>query len=93
MIELSRSDAADELREQAISCRRLALQARSVSGSEALRCVARQFDLDASRIDPTPDNRSATQAASLVRVREALESQTARWLLPSSPRSTSTAEV
>ena len=71
----SRGDAAEELRGQASSCRRLALSARTVSGSEALRAVARQFDLDAARIDPVPTIavRSTPQAASLVRVREALE--------------------
>ena len=79
----SRGDAAEELRGQASSCRRLALSARTVSGSEALRAVARQFDSDAARIDPVPtivSDRLTPQAASLVRVREALEIQTARWL-------------
>ena len=79
----SRGDAAEELREQATSCRRLALSARTVSGSEALRAVARQFDSDAARIDPVPtivSERMTPQAASLVRVREALEVQTAHWL-------------
>jgi hypothetical protein len=48
----SREDAADGLREQAASCRRLASRARTASGLSALRAVARQFDTDASRIDP-----------------------------------------
>ena len=77
----SRGRAADELREQAVSCRRLALTARTVGGSEALRAVARQFDVDAARIDPVPTIvAKSPQAASLVRVREALEVQTAQWL-------------
>jgi hypothetical protein len=81
----ARGSAADELRDQATSCRRLALKARTVNGSEALRTVARQFDLDAARIDPVPTaapGRLPPQAASLLRVREALEVQTARWLQP-----------
>lgn len=49
---LSREDAADGLREQAASCRRLATRARTPSGLTALRAVADQFDTDASRIDP-----------------------------------------
>lgn len=79
----SRGDAADELRQQATSCRRLARSARTVSGSEALRAVARQFDSDAARIDPVPTiapDRMTPQAASLTRVREALQIQTAQWL-------------
>ncbi|HET6942879.1 MAG TPA: hypothetical protein VFH89_12020 [Sphingomicrobium sp.] len=79
----SSTDAADELREQAVACRRLALSARTVNGSEALRAAARQFDSDAVRIDPAAlaaDAGPTGQAASLVRVREALERQTAQWL-------------
>jgi hypothetical protein len=79
----SRGDAAEELRQQANSCRRLARTARTVSGSEALRAVARQFESDAARIDPVPTivpDRVTPQAASLTRVREALEIQTAQWL-------------
>ena len=48
----SREDAADGLREQAASCRRLASRARTASGLSALTAVAEQFDTDASRIDP-----------------------------------------
>ena len=79
----SSADAADDLREQAAACRRLALSARTVNGSEALRAAARQFDSDAVRIDPeaiAPNDGLTSQAASLVRVREALERQTAQWL-------------
>ena len=49
---LSREDAADGLREQAASCRRLSNRARTASGSTALNSVAEQFDNDARRIDP-----------------------------------------
>ena len=58
MIEpLSRADAADGLREQAASCRRLARRARTPSGSTALAAVAEQFDTDARRIDPRSERR------------------------------------
>lgn len=53
MIErLTRGEAAEELREQAASCRRLAKRARTTSGLSALTAVADQFDDDARRIDP-----------------------------------------
>ena len=51
MERLSRGEAADELRERAASCRRLALRARTSSGSSALSTVAEQFDDDARRMD------------------------------------------
>ena len=52
MTPLSRHDAADALREQAASCRRLARRAATAGGVEALQAVADQFDGDARRIDP-----------------------------------------
>ena len=52
MERLTRGEAADELREQAASCRRLARRARTAGGSTALTTVADQFDKDARRIDP-----------------------------------------
>ena len=52
MTPMSREDAADGLRDQAASCRRLAKRARTNSGADALEVVADQFDTDASRIDP-----------------------------------------
>ena len=76
----TRSDAADDLRAQAVSCRRLALGASTAGGSEALRAVAQQFDEDATRVDPEIGD-GPGQAAALVRVRMALEHQTAHWLL------------
>lgn len=48
----SRHEAADNLREQAASCRRLATRARTASGRVALTAVAEHFDNDARRIDP-----------------------------------------
>ena len=54
---MSRGEAADELREQAASCRRLAKRARTPSGSVALTTVADQFDQDARRIDPMSEMR------------------------------------
>lgn len=49
---MSRQEAADALREQAATCRRLAARTRTISGSAALRAVASLIDLDARRIDP-----------------------------------------
>lgn len=53
MERLTRGEAAEQLREQAASCRRLAKRARTTSGLSALTAVAEQFDDDAHRIDPT----------------------------------------
>jgi hypothetical protein len=47
---ISREGVADELREQAASCRRLSRKARTARGHSALAAVAVQFD--ARRIDP-----------------------------------------
>jgi len=49
---ISRDEAADELREQAASCRRLAGRALTPKGASALVAVARHFDDYARRIDP-----------------------------------------
>ena len=51
--ELTRHEEANELRDQAASCRKLARRARTANGSTALSAVAEQFDDDARRIDPT----------------------------------------
>ena len=48
----SRHEAADDLRQQAASCRRLATRARTDSGRVALTALAEHFDDDARRIDP-----------------------------------------
>jgi hypothetical protein len=53
----SREDAADELREQAASCRRLAGKARTTKGKWALKAVADKFDGDARKIDPKSTRR------------------------------------
>ena len=53
MERLTRGEAAEQLREQAASCRRLAKRARTTSGLSALTVVAEQFDDDARRIDPS----------------------------------------
>ncbi len=52
MNQPSREEAADDLREQAASCRRLAGRARTEVGAHALEVVADTFDDDARRIDP-----------------------------------------
>lgn len=49
---LSRGEAAEELREQAATCRRLAVRASTAAGIRALYQVADYFDADARRIDP-----------------------------------------
>jgi hypothetical protein len=54
---MSRADAADGLREQAASCRRLAVKARTPKGAWALKSVAEHFDKDARRIDPRSERR------------------------------------
>lgn len=54
---VSPSDAAESLREQAASCRRLAKWARTPAGGNALRAVAEQFDTDARRMDPLSERR------------------------------------
>jgi len=48
----TRQEAADELREQAASCRRLAVRARTRAGTAALTTLADHLDTDARRIDP-----------------------------------------
>ena len=79
----TRAEAGDELREQAESCRKLALRARTSSGREALNGVAVQFDADAARINPVEiDGVKDGDAAALVRIQLALERQTRQWLPP-----------
>ena len=57
MHQPTRVEAADGLREQAASCRRLAGRARTASGATALKTVAEQFDDDARRIDASSEKR------------------------------------
>jgi len=54
---LGRSEAAEELREQAASCRRLAGRALTPRGKSALVAVATHFDSDARRLDPRSERR------------------------------------
>jgi hypothetical protein len=54
---ISRDEAADDLRGQAASCRRLAIRAFTPRGSRALIAVADYFDADARRIDPRSERR------------------------------------
>ena len=54
---LSPSEAAEELREQAASCRRLAARAATPLGTSSLIAVAKYFDSDARRIDPRSEPR------------------------------------
>jgi len=57
MHQPTRGEAAEGLREQAASCRRLAFRARTNSGATALNTVAEQFDDDARRIAPLSERR------------------------------------
>jgi hypothetical protein len=52
MGNISRGDAADELRKQAAACRRLARRASTPRGASALVAVADHFDADARHVDP-----------------------------------------
>jgi len=54
---VSREDAAEGMREQAASFRRLAKSARTESGSAALEALAEEFDTDARRTDPNSERR------------------------------------
>jgi len=54
---LTRHEAAEGLREQAASCRRLACRASTLRGSTALNAVAQYFDADARRLDPLSERR------------------------------------
>jgi len=53
----TREEAADGLREQAASCRRLAKRAQTHKGARALQAAAKQFDDDARQIDPLSEIR------------------------------------
>jgi hypothetical protein len=57
MQQPTRTEVADELREQAASCRKLAGRARTTNGASALKTVADQFDDDARRINPLSERR------------------------------------
>jgi len=57
MTDPTREEAADDLREQAASCRRLARKARTSAGTRALTTLADQLDTDARRIDPNSERK------------------------------------
>ena len=80
----TREEAVETLREQALSCHKLALRARTQSGSDALSAVARQFEDDAEHVSHFREASTVKlpngDAAALVRLRFALERQTADWL-------------
>lgn len=50
-------EVAEELREKAASCRRLAIRARTDAGKQALLGLAQQFDVEARRINPGSEKR------------------------------------
>jgi hypothetical protein len=52
-----REDSADQLREQAAACRRLALQARTRAGGKALDALGDHFDDRARQLDPASQKR------------------------------------
>lgn len=53
----SRAEAADGLREQAASCRRLATRARTRTGAGALNALADHYDAYARRLDARSEPR------------------------------------
>ena len=56
-MQADKREAADDLREQAASCRRLAGRATTSKGTMALIAAADQFDADARRVDPGSERR------------------------------------
>ncbi len=57
MTDEAQREDADNLREQAASCRRLAKRTRTSGGSTALNAAADEYDNDARRIDPHSERR------------------------------------
>jgi hypothetical protein len=49
----SSRDSADDLRQQAAACRRLARQARTRTGATSLDALGEHFDTMARKLDPT----------------------------------------
>jgi hypothetical protein len=47
------SESADQLRDQAAACRRLAVNARTRAGSKALDALGDHFDERARKLDPS----------------------------------------
>ncbi len=77
---LSPDDAAEQLRVQASSCRRLARNSRTELGSTALLAVASQFESDAFRIERQGRDDANDEGIARGRVRAALVWQDALWL-------------
>ena len=50
---MPKAESADELREQAAACRRLASGARTRAGSKALDGLGDHFDEQARKLDPS----------------------------------------
>jgi len=51
------NESAEELREQAAACRRLAVSARTRAGSKALDVLGDHFDERACKLDPSSQRR------------------------------------
>ena len=62
ILRISRSDAADHMRDQAAACRRLSSVARTPSGATALLAIAELFDADALRVNPAANPVQAARA-------------------------------
>jgi hypothetical protein len=52
-----RAENAEQLREQAAACRRLALQSRTRAGKSGLDALGDHFDDQARKIDPSSQRR------------------------------------
>jgi len=75
----SRDEAVDQLRDQALSCRRLARSSRTAIGSTALLTVAGQFEADAFRIERLDRDEFDSHESAQGRLRAALARQSSLW--------------
>jgi hypothetical protein len=50
---LPQADSADQLRQQAAACRRLALNSRTRAGKTGLDALGEHFDAQAHKLDPS----------------------------------------
>ena len=73
-------EAADQLREPASSCRRLARRSATKPGSNALLTVASQFESEGIRVEHRSNNASDGDDNSRGRLLAALAWQDALWL-------------
>ena len=76
---LSRDEAADQLREQASCCRRIARNARTDLGATALLTVASHFETDAFRIEREAQDDLDGRDDPRRRLRAALARQDQLW--------------